>query len=187
MVLIVGESRATWCISKSDSKIKIQAWKSRNSCLDEIPCIFFCISKKGQTLLAFQKKDKLFCLENNFLYLPLLKKIYLPKKSKHLIWQALVSLYLAIWNKKLLLLLVQNFLGCLYQHFQVLPLVFTDHCWLHFSRLLFHVTSVSPWLFRSMKDCTSTELYPTALCCFLSRCFVFGYFAAEGIFYSMCF
>ena len=89
----------------------------------------------------------------------------------------MVRLYLAIWNKNLLLLLVQeNFLGCLYQHFQVLPLVFIDHCWLHFSRLLFHVTSISPWLFRSMKDCTSTELYPTAFCCFLCQVFCFWLF-----------
>ena len=59
-----------------------------------------------------------------------------------------------------MLLFQENPLGCFYQLFQVLPLLFIDHFWLYFSRLLFHVTSISLWFFRSVKGCTRSELYP---------------------------
>ena len=49
------------------------------------------------------------------------------------------------------------------------------HSWLYFSGLLFHVTGTPPWFLRSVKVCTSSELYPNYfLLLSLASFFAFG-------------
>lgn len=68
--------------------------------------------------------------------------------------------------------------------FRVLSMLLILHCWLFASRQLFHVTGTPPWLIRSSRASTSSELYPDG---FLLLAFAMTSLCFPFSFISFCF